>query len=159
VSTQKKVWLGIASVAPLVLQAAYSVVLFVTLAATDFNEDEPTWLWIAMFVVIALSVLGAWAMLAYYIVLLFRVEPADDSKRTLWIVLLLMLQGLALPVFWFLFIWREESLAPKVPPWVYWQPPPGQWQQPPPGWQQQPPGWQQPPSYQGPPPGPERPGG
>ena len=148
-STQRKVWLGIASIVPLVLMLAYMVVLFLTFVTTDVDEDEPTWMFVAMFVLIALSVLSAWAMLAYYIVWLFRIEPADDSKKTLWIVLLLMLQGLALPIFWFLFIWREESLAPKVPPWAYGQqpyPPPQQWQQPP----QQ---WPQPPPYQ---PGPPR---
>ena len=150
-SKQRKVWLGIASAVPLVLMAAYFVLLLLIFATTDVDSDEPTGLWIASFVLIGLSVVGAWAMVAYYIVWLFRIEPADDGKKTLWIVLLLVLQSLALPIFWFLFIWREESLAPKVPPWAYRQPPPG-WQQPPPGWPQQPP-------YQGPPPGPERPGG
>ena len=155
-SKQKKVWLGIASVIPLVLMLAYLVLVVVNFATMDYDayyeEDEPTWFWIVTFGFIGLSILSSWAMLAYYIVWLFRIEPADDSKKTLWIVLLLMLQGLALPIFWFLFIWREESLAPKPPPWAHWQQPypPQQWQQP-----QPPP----PQPYQGPPPpqGPPRP--
>ena len=125
-SRRKKVLLGIASVMPLVLMLVYFGAfgaLWLTNGLDEGSDVSPV-LVALLAVSIVISVFGGWAMVLYYVVWLFRQPYADDSKRTLWTVLLLVVNAMALPVFWFLFIWREESLAPDQPQYAYWPPPP-----------------------------------
>jgi hypothetical protein len=125
VSRRTKILLGIGSIAPVILGGLYTAGFIVLWAGDGFEGDEPPTLFFVLFGVIAVAVLESWAMIAYYVVWLVRQPYADDGKKTLWIVLLLIAGSFALPIFWFLYVWREESLAPAQPRW-------GQWQQPPP---------------------------
>ena len=56
------------------------------------------------------------ALLAFYIVHVFK-NPAIPDKRTLWAVVLFFGNVIAMPVYWFLYVWREPAaIVPPPPP-------------------------------------------
>jgi hypothetical protein len=55
------------------------------------------------------------ALLSFYIVHVFK-NPAIPDKRTLWAVVLFFGNVIAMPVYWFLYVWREP--VHPVPPFL-----------------------------------------
>ena len=56
------------------------------------------------------------ALLVFYIVHLFKNEALTGDKRTLWAIVLFMGLFIAMPVYWFLYVWRPSShLAAEQP--------------------------------------------
>jgi len=51
----------------------------------------------------------AWLMV-FYLVHVFR-NPALGDKRVLWAVVLFMGSFIAMPVYWFLYVWRQRGPA------------------------------------------------
>jgi hypothetical protein len=58
------------------------------------------------------------ALMAFYIVNVFRNDRVDKDKKALWAVVLFMGNMIAMPIYWYLYIWREapavDSPAPSV---------------------------------------------
>jgi hypothetical protein len=55
------------------------------------------------------------ALLTFYIVHVFKNPAIAGDKRTLWAVVLFFGNVIAMPVYWFLYVWREP-LRSMVPP-------------------------------------------
>src|SRR3954470_9879958 len=47
-----------------------------------------------------------WGLIAIYVRLCFRSAAVPKDQKVLWVVLLVLLNVLAMPVFWFKYIWR-----------------------------------------------------
>lgn len=54
------------------------------------------------------------ALLPLYIVLAVKDERHDQTMRIVWVVLLCSMGMLAMPVYWFLYIWRNSTAAPAA---------------------------------------------
>jgi hypothetical protein len=54
------------------------------------------------------------ALLIFYIVYLFRTDRVASDKKALWAVVLLMGHVVAMPIFWFFYIWRSRSQCSTV---------------------------------------------
>lgn len=67
---------------------------------------------IALFALHALTIFLTLALMPLYIVLAVKSDRLDETTRIIWVVLLCMMGMLAMPVYWYLYIWRE----PPVPP-------------------------------------------
>lgn len=50
------------------------------------------------------------ALLAFYMYYLYRTERVAQDKKVLWAVLLFMGSFIAMPIFWYLYIWREPLI-------------------------------------------------
>jgi hypothetical protein len=57
------------------------------------------------------------ALLTFYIVHVFKNSAISGDKRTLWAVVLFFGNIIAMPVYWFLYVWREPTpvVAPPLP--------------------------------------------
>jgi hypothetical protein len=57
------------------------------------------------------------ALLTFYIVHIFKNSAIAGDKRTLWAVVLFFGNVIAMPVYWFLYVWREPPaiVAPPLP--------------------------------------------
>ncbi len=57
------------------------------------------------------------ALLTFYIVHVFKNSAIAGDKRTLWAVVLFFGNIIAMPVYWFLYVWREPPpvVAPPLP--------------------------------------------
>jgi cytosine/uracil/thiamine/allantoin permease len=54
------------------------------------------------------------ALMVFYIVNVFRNDRVDKDKKALWAVVLFMGNMIAMPIYWYLYIWRETP-APDSP--------------------------------------------
>ena len=50
-----------------------------------------------------------WALIAIYIVSVFKSETLPNEKRTLWAVVIFMGNLMAMPVYWYLYIWQQPK--------------------------------------------------
>ncbi len=66
---------------------------------------------IGLFVVHLFTILLIMALMAFYIVQVVRTDRLDQSMKILWTVLICMVGMGAMPVYWYLYIWREPAAA------------------------------------------------
>jgi len=55
------------------------------------------------------TIFWIFALIAFYIVHLFRTDHVPTDKKALWAVVLFLGHMLSMPVYWYLFIWREPQ--------------------------------------------------
>ena len=60
------------------------------------------------------TMLIIFGLLVLYIVHLFRSNVVDQDKKALWAVVLILGNMLAMPVYWYLFVWREPVAANRA---------------------------------------------
>ena len=70
-----------------------------------------------IFVLHALTILGSMALMVYYIVHVFQNPRLDDDKNTrlLWALVLFFGNMLAMPIYWYLNIWKVPDTPADVP--------------------------------------------
>lgn len=66
---------------------------------------------IVLFVVHMFTILLIMALMAFYIVQVVRTDRLDQTLKILWTVLICMVAMGAMPVYWYLYIWREPATA------------------------------------------------
>jgi hypothetical protein len=67
---------------------------------------------VALFALHALTIFLTIALMPLYIVLAVKSDRLDETTRIIWVVLFCTIGMLGMPVYWYLYIWRE----PRVPP-------------------------------------------
>ena len=50
-------------------------------------------------------------LMPLYIILVVKSGRLDETMRIIWVVLICMLGFFAMPVFWYLYIWREPAAS------------------------------------------------
>ena len=69
-----------------------------------------------IFPVHMLTMLEIFVLLVVYIVHLFGTDRVPQDKKALWAVVLFLGHMIAMPVFWYLYIWREpDAETPERP--------------------------------------------
>ncbi len=66
---------------------------------------------ILLFVVHMFTILLIMTLMAFYIVQVVRTDRLDQTMKILWTVLICMVGIGAMPVYWYLYIWREPATA------------------------------------------------
>jgi hypothetical protein len=56
------------------------------------------------------AILLSFVLIAFYIVHLFRTNVVPNDKKALWAVVLFLGNFLAMPVYWYLYLWRPLSV-------------------------------------------------
>ena len=63
-----------------------------------------------------LTMLLIFGLAAYYIFNVFKNRRIENDKKALWAVVLFMGGMIAMPIYWYLFIWKDEATpAPPAP--------------------------------------------
>ncbi|HEY0379071.1 MAG TPA: hypothetical protein VGC87_19300 [Pyrinomonadaceae bacterium] len=114
-----KVLLGVATVAPFVLTFLMMVVFFSTASSVFssarsrgvMNEDAFSSVFGAIFTLQILLWLLTVGLTIFYIVNVFRNDRVVKDKKALWAVVIFMGSVFAMPVYWYLYIWREPEAA------------------------------------------------
>lgn len=117
--TSTKILLGLASLWPLV----YMVLFFIFILASFFflsppvggQELGPPVSFMVIFFLHLLTMLWIMALTIFYIVNVFRNERVDKDKKVLWAVVLFMGNMIAMPVYWYLYIWKEPAVSLSGP--------------------------------------------
>jgi hypothetical protein len=53
-------------------------------------------------------------LIPFYIVLVVKSDRLDETMRIVWVVLICMLGMFAMPVYWYLYVWRNGPPAGSV---------------------------------------------
>jgi hypothetical protein len=64
---------------------------------------------VGLFVVHMMTILWIFALMAYYIVNVFRNDRVAKDQKVLWLIVVFMGGFIAMPVYWYLFIWRDPQ--------------------------------------------------
>lgn len=133
-----KILLGAGSLVPLILYVIFLVffftrlsTLFSTIAAApntaraQVELDRFVVSFQRLFALQWVLILALYGLTALFIVDLFRTERVPQDHRVLWLILLLVVGFLAMPVYWYLNVWRVPPAPPSSPPLQPpWYPPP-----------------------------------
>jgi NADH:ubiquinone oxidoreductase subunit 6 (subunit J) len=104
-SRSRKVALGVATVWPLVYMAFFFVWLAIQFTTPGAMEGFTA----VMVVHIVTFALGI-GLIVFYAIHASNTDRLSGDERTLWLVLLIVMNVFAAPVYWFLYIWREAPL-------------------------------------------------
>lgn len=107
-----KVLLGAATIWPFIYIILFMVFILSTiLTRGGAGEGVGPALKLTAFAIHLLTILWIWALLAFYMVNVFKNHRVDQDKKVLWAVVLFMGNVFAMPVYWYLYIWREGGVS------------------------------------------------
>lgn len=73
------------------------------------RSDEPPAIWAVIIPLHILTMLITIGLLIFYMVNLFRNDRIKKDAKVLWAVVLFMGGMIAMPVYWYLYVWRDTS--------------------------------------------------
>jgi hypothetical protein len=125
----RKVWLGIATIWPVVYMFLFMASIFSLILLSGLNDGGPPiggpqapgsllfpLGFIGFFAVHMVTILGTLALTVFYIIRVFKTERLDQNMKIMWMLLLFFLGMVAQPVFWYLYIWRDSPALTNQPP-------------------------------------------
>jgi hypothetical protein len=107
-----KILLGLATLWPF----AYLFLFFVFIFSTAFfmpksgEESGPPFLFLAFMAVHIFTMLWIMALTVFYMVNVFKNDRVEKDKKVLWAVVLFMGSMIAMPIYWYLYIWKEAPV-------------------------------------------------
>ncbi len=106
-----KILVGIATVWPFVYMLLF--MLFMSSAFLFLGNPgggEPPLPFFLIFPLHLFTMLAIMALTVFYIVNVFRNERVEKDKKVLWAVVLFMGSMIAMPIYWYLYIWKEPDV-------------------------------------------------
>jgi hypothetical protein len=79
----------------------------------DGHSSSPPAIMMIIFPLHFLTMLEIFALLAFYIVHVFKTDRVSQDKKALWAVVLFLGNMIAMPIYWYLYIWKEPT--PSTP--------------------------------------------
>jgi hypothetical protein len=64
---------------------------------------------IAIFVLHGITIVWLWVLLAIYIYNVFHNDRVGKDKKALWAVVLFLGNMIAMPIYWYLYVWPDDS--------------------------------------------------
>ena len=115
-----KVLLGIATVWPILWIPIFIAAMFSTILLTGPggkpDPDVFPLVFLFIFPIHFITVFGSMALSIFYIVNVFRNKRIQKDHQILWVVLLFMFGIVAEPIYWYLYIWKDEAPATGYEP-------------------------------------------
>lgn len=113
-----KILLGLATLWPFVYMILFfffmlSSVLFMPGGAGE--ELGPRFFFAVLVALHLFTMLWVMGLTVFYMVNVFRNDRVDKDKKVLWAVVIFMGNMLAMPIYWYLYIWKEAP-ARSLPP-------------------------------------------
>ena len=113
-----KILLGLATLWPFVYLFLFFVFIFSTvlfMPKSGGEESGPPFFFMAFMAVHILTMLWIMALTVFYMVNVFRNDRVEKDKKVLWAVVIFMGSMIAMPIYWYLYIWKEapaNSISP-----------------------------------------------
>jgi hypothetical protein len=109
----KALLLGAATIWPIVylflfMAVMSSQVFMMGMAPHASGEGIPT-VFKIMFALHFLTMVWIVALMAVYIVHLFKTDAVPQDKKALWAVVLFLGNLIAMPVYWYLYVWKRAA--------------------------------------------------
>src|SRR5688572_7558223 len=114
-----KILLGLATLWPFLYMILFFVFIFSTVLFMPKQgaegSDSPTFL-VVIIPLLILTMLWIIGLTIFYMVNVFKNDMVDKDKKVLWAVVIFMASMFAMPIYWYLYIWRESASAGSPPP-------------------------------------------
>jgi hypothetical protein len=117
VKKSTKVFLGITTLWPVVYFLIFFIFIFSTIFLSSFAPspgEAPSGFPPAMAVIFGLHLLTMLVIMAltvFYMVDVFRNDRVEKDKKVLWAIVIFMGNAIAMPIYWYLYFWKEPSIA------------------------------------------------
>lgn len=105
-----KILLGLATLWPFL----YMILFFVFVFSSIFfmrgpagAEAGPPLFFVVFFALHLFTMLWIMALTIFYMVNVFKNDRVDKDKKVLWAVVIFMGNLIAMPIYWYLYIWKE----------------------------------------------------
>jgi len=107
-----KIIIGLFTIVPIIYMALFFASFFPIMSGTDdsFIFDNFAVLMIVHLMVMLLT----FGLVAFYIVFLFKTTTVKSEIKALWAVVLFMGGPIAMPIFWYLYVWSEKIEKPDT---------------------------------------------
>lgn len=118
-SKPKKIALGVATIYPFLYMILFVLSVFGLMIFQATSQPTPPGekasgapaFFLVLFGLHFLTMFWIFGLMAFYIVHLFKTERVSNDKKTLWAIVLFMGNMFAMPVYWYLYIWRDAPGA------------------------------------------------
>lgn len=109
-----KILLAAATIWPLIYMLLF---MGLFMFAMFLRDGGPGTLWAVIIPVHLLTILLIMGLTVFYIVNVFRNDRVNKDMKVLWAVVLFMGSMVAMPIYWYLYIWRDgpQALQPNQP--------------------------------------------
>jgi hypothetical protein len=113
-----KVLIGLATLWPLVYMILFFAFIFLTifLGPGPGPERGMPPLMALIFGLHLLTMIVILGLSVFYIVDVFKNERVDKDKKALWAIVIFFGNMIAMPVYWYLYIWKEPAIANQPRP-------------------------------------------
>jgi hypothetical protein len=108
-----KIALAVITILPLVYMFCFMAFIFITML-TSFSgkslDKDAFDFFPVIFILHFAAIFLSFALLAFYLYYLFKTDRLEKDRKALWAVILFLGSFFAMPVFWYLYIWREPAV-------------------------------------------------
>jgi hypothetical protein len=105
-----KILLGLATLWPFLYMILFFVFVFSSILfmpGTRGEESGPPFFFVVFIAIHLFTMFWIMALTVFYMVNVFRNDRVDKDKKVLWAVVIFMGNMIAMPIYWYLYIWKE----------------------------------------------------
>lgn len=114
-SRGKAIALGIFTAWPILYMALFMCMVFGMMIWMELGRQEgrveSPMIMLLIFPLHFLTMLVMLALMVIYIVHVFKTDRVPQDQKALWAVVLFLGNAIAMPVYWYLYIWREPPVT------------------------------------------------
>ena len=107
-----KILLGLATLWPFLYMILFFLFIFSSILfmpGPGGGESGPPFFFVVFIALHILTMLWIMGLTVFYMVNVFRNDRVDKDKKVLWAVVIFMGNMIAMPIYWYLYIWKEVS--------------------------------------------------
>jgi hypothetical protein len=111
-SKSKKISLGFLTILPLLYLFTFMVFfisMILTIDKQPASSGMPTVI-LAMMIAHVLMMLLMICLITFYIIHSFNNQMIQQDKKVLWTILIFMGSFISMPIYWYLFIWKDSAM-------------------------------------------------
>jgi hypothetical protein len=104
-----KILLGLATLWPFLYIIFFFLFIFSSILfmpGSGENESGPPFFFALLFALHFLTMIWIMGLTVFYMVNVFRNDRVDKDKKVLWAVVIFMGNMIAMPIYWYLYIWK-----------------------------------------------------
>ena len=105
-----KIFLALATIWPFLYMILF---MGVAISSIFLQGNEPGYIWAIIIPLHILTMLWIICLTVFYMVNVFRNDRVNKDMKVLWAVVLFMGSIIAMPIYWYLYIWREPPALPS----------------------------------------------
>ncbi len=107
-SKQAAALIGFITMLPIAYMFVFFLLVILLMAGNPASHKGP---FIILFIFHFAMIILSWCLTAFYIYYLFKTDYVPQDKKALWAVVIFLGNMLAMPIFWYIYIWKPAEIA------------------------------------------------